>query len=811
MHFTRLILTNIRSYESSDISFSQGSTLLSGDIGSGKSTILQSIEFALFGSGRGQLAAQSLLRNGAKNGSVTLYFSLKGVSYFITRTLLRTKTSVSQQTGVFGQQHGTEFVTIELSATELNSKMAKLLGYDTQKNPALLYKYTVYTSQERMKEILFEDVSSRLQTLRVIFGVEKFQVVIANLELVRKALRYDMIQLAERCADLSELETEKEAIETQNTELHSDITQMQTQKAILEKHYSELVTKQDTLTQEYQRMNAILVRYEEKTTQKSQLHKELTRLDSERQTLTQKIADLAQLQKPNCVPKDALYEELQTVTARLSEYRSLVERKTQLTAQFQRWSTDAAQLEIVTKTKETTLAKLAQIAQNITKLTTQQQLSSHTELVEAEQHLRAKLTRTQTQQSELDTQLTTLHLDTCPTCKQSITQSHKQQLQDERAAQQKSYAHIIAQLQQRLAEVTKNIAAAKETEALVQKLGIQQIQLQSQLESVEAQCSALSNSMIELRQVKTDLAECERLLSEVNIDSVQSRKSELDAQLLHAKKQEDALKAFEQAIAQKPVFESQLMEIALSQKRLQDQQRELETFLSQPKPDVADIVKSLATLKQDLTQLDAQKSTLVTQLAAQSAKRENNLAQLRVLTLRITQKKSAKSELARITKSRDWIKRTLIPLYQSLEQIVLSQAYQLANTIFLRWFTILIEDESLQARLDETFTPIIVQDGYDMDLSYLSGGEKTAVALAYRLALNHVVNDIAAALETKGILILDEPTDGFSAQQLERMGEVLRQLQLEQILLVSHEQQMESYAQHVLKVTKSQGLSELLS
>ena len=42
-------LENIRSYINQKIEFPTGSILLSGDIGAGKSTVLLSIEFALFG------------------------------------------------------------------------------------------------------------------------------------------------------------------------------------------------------------------------------------------------------------------------------------------------------------------------------------------------------------------------------------------------------------------------------------------------------------------------------------------------------------------------------------------------------------------------------------------------------------------------------------------------------------------------------------------------------------------------------------------------------------------------------------------
>ena len=63
-------LENIRSYTNETVEFPEGSTLLSGDIGSGKSTILLAIEFALFGLKKG--SGNSLLRHGKKEGSVEL-------------------------------------------------------------------------------------------------------------------------------------------------------------------------------------------------------------------------------------------------------------------------------------------------------------------------------------------------------------------------------------------------------------------------------------------------------------------------------------------------------------------------------------------------------------------------------------------------------------------------------------------------------------------------------------------------------------------------------------------------------------------
>ena len=102
-------------------------------------------------------------------------------------------------------------------------------------------------------------------------------------------------------------------------------------------------------------------------------------------------------------------------------------------------------------------------------------------------------------------------------------------------------------------------------------------------------------------------------------------------------------------------------------------------------------------------------------------------------------------------------------------------------------------------------------NGYDIPLENLSGGEKTSCALAYRLALNKVINDVISTIKTNQLLILDEPTDGFSSQQLEKVRDVLEQLQLPQIIIVSHEPKIESFVQNVIHIVKEQHVSHVIA
>ena len=184
-------LQNIRSYSSQTIAFPHGTILLAGDIGSGKSTILLAIEFALFGSSRTDLPAEFLLRKGTTLGSVELNFSLSGQEIIIQRTLKKEREVIKQTSGYLIING----IKKELMPVELKAEIVNLLGYPDEslsKSKNYLFRYTVYTPQEEMKLILQEEAELRLDTLRKIFNVDKYKIIRENLQIYLKLLRTKM-------------------------------------------------------------------------------------------------------------------------------------------------------------------------------------------------------------------------------------------------------------------------------------------------------------------------------------------------------------------------------------------------------------------------------------------------------------------------------------------------------------------------------------------------------------------------------------------------------------------------------------------
>jgi exonuclease SbcC len=158
-------------------------------------------------------------------------------------------------------------------------------------------------------------------------------------------------------------------------------------------------------------------------------------------------------------------------------------------------------------------------------------------------------------------------------------------------------------------------------------------------------------------------------------------------------------------------------------------------------------------------------------------------------------------------KLEDWLSKNFSSVISFIEKNVMIKLQSQFSKLFSQWFSMLVPD-NFNVRLSDDFSPIIEYSDYEMDYAHLSGGERTAIALAYRLALNQVINSVMSKIKTRDLIILDEPTDGFSEQQLDKMRDVLFQLDAHQMIIVSHEQKIEGFVENLIRFKKADGISK---
>jgi len=677
-----LKLKNIRSYVEQEIQFPEGTVLLSGDIGSGKSTILFAVEFALFGILRGDLSGSSLLRNGEEKGSVELEFELNGQNIIVHRKLKRSKNSVEQEAGYIIKNNARKDGTPQ----ELKTDILELLGYPKSmltKSKSMVYRYTVYTPQEEMKRIILDAQESRLDILRKVFDIDKYKRIKENTVSYSKGLRENSREYAGMIADLEDKKQTKKEKDEQARETLEQINKLKPKldqaKRDLEASKKDLSETEESIKklQELKKSKEIAeAQFKLKTEQNDKNFSEVYKIKQEIEALGKEIQE-------TIIDADAGQQLKDQITL---------------------------QLQLDQETKE--------ISGRITAYQTKKQISKET---------RNKIE----------------NLNNCPTCLQEVTAIHKTSISQAEDSKIKVFEEHIDQntgqmreKEQKLVVVKQEIDKLREKEKITALLKLKQANLQDKQE-----------------QEKQLLDQQEQLRKEILI--LEQNKTRLT-----------------QEIEQLSKIETEFQE----KKKLFDtvSQTERETEIAHSKL--------------------LEKKELVTEMIAGLEKE-------------IADKQKVKDKLLQLRKFDGWFKEFFLNLVDVVEKQVMTRVYGEFNELFKNWFNVLVEDETMQARLDDRFTPIIQQNGYDIEIENLSGGEKTACALAYRLALNKVINDLITTVQTKQILILDEPTDGFSAEQLDKIRDVLEELNAKQVIIVSHEPKIETFVDSVIHVQKHEHIS----
>lgn len=680
MKLLKLNVKNIRSYENGEIIFPDGSFLLSGNVGSGKTTLLLAIEYALFGLQAGQKAS-ALLRNDANEASVVLECEISGNNVVIERGLRRGKISIASDYAVLTINNNRE----EYSTTELKSRILELLGYPSEflKKHNLLYKYTIYTPQEQMKQIIVEDAESRLSILRSVFGIDKYKTIRENLVIVINKLKDEIksLQLDVKILDQEKLKlAEKKAriivLEKRFVETETLIQQKSQLRKIIEKEASEI---------------------EEKLKEKSQYEKEVEKasilISSKKESLASNEKELAELQKITL--QEPLFNE--------EEYFKITEK---ISAKKQ-------QLENLHSSNLSILSKLHSIEEG------------KNELLQRKQRV--------------------FSMKFCPTCLQDVPEVHKH--------------NILNETESKLSESRKN------TEILDQE--------KTSVSSALAKCKS------ELNELETQKSAIESLKSKAMF--VERSK----AKILEFEKTKSSL----------------LKDIEFLEKHilsLKEQVLKFSAFDIQAK-------RKLEELKRAFTE---EKNAEITR-AEVNKELELTHAEISQLSISISAHEKAKQKLDYLFEMSDWLASNFSTLVSHIETNVMLKLRMEFSKLFSSWFSMIVSD-SFEMQLDESFTPLIIHRGIEMDYSFLSGGERTAVALAYRLALAQTINSVLSEIKTKDLLILDEPTEGFSEAQIDRIRDVLEQLKISQLIIVSHEQKVESFVDHVIRIQKQGNVSKIL-
>src|SRR4030042_2463636 len=575
----------------------------------------------------------------------------------------------------------------EMSVTELKGKILELLKYPPEfaKKQNILYKFTVYTPQEEMKQIILEDPETRINTLRHVFGIDKYKRILENVSIITVKLR-------------------------EEKRLKEGMT------ANLEQNKFNLVSKENELEEKQLNLSSI----EKELFRKTEM---LKRIQEEKEEISKKIEERNKFQSEIEKTKIMILNKNESV---FSNNKTILLIKSQI-AELQQIKFDEAQIKhleqkiIINKQEK---EKISQISLDIGS-----KINSFNLKIEENKKLEKKIS----------------NLEICPTCLQNVDAVYK--------------ANVLNKINADEVDIAKQLQI-----------------LESEKKEINEKLKIINDEIFSGEKQLTDLKILKMKLQDVQEKQNQIKDIEKSNFLLE--KDIEMLKQHTDMLTNSVLSLTRFVNLLeIKQKELDDAFRE-ERF--------ADI--KVAELKKEIEVFSNQINEL---------KRE------------IEKTESIKNQLNYITNLENWLSKQFISLVSFIEKNVMIKLKTEFSKLFADWFSVLVSDNNFNVHLSDDFTPIIELSDYEIDYAHLSGGERTAVALAYRLALNQVINSLMSKIKTRDLVILDEPTDGLSAQQLDKMRDVLQQLNVKQLIIVSHEQKMEGFVQDVIKFKKINGITNV--
>jgi len=726
VRFKSLELENIRSYnkgyERNRVEFPEGSVLLAGDIGAGKSSLLLAIEFALFGIRRGELRGESLLRRGRRSGGVRVNLTIAGKDIVIERRLTRTTQGVRQESGHII----IDGVKREGTAQELKAWILNLLGYPQellQKQKSLLYRYTVYTPQERIKQIIRTDKETRLNVLRKIFGVDRYKTVRENTFTFLTNLRMKKRELKALYRDLKDRQEEKKQKKTRLVEVEGELKKLRDRerkiKSKLRKWKKEREEIQEQIGQ-YIKNDKELGKNKERL---DGVSRQLEETNSSLEKCRKALRSLRKLRRPTEKSERELQKEIEKIQLNIENYIR-----------------DPKGLD----PEVDSLIKEIEKVQGKSKRNKENQVSLDTKVDTARQRFQ----RLKSAGS------------VCPICGKELDEEHRSMRMKEYSKEINEYTEEKRQLE-------------RDEKELKMKTG--------KLEELVKE--KVSKKVIELR----------------------GRKQRLEITL-------KSLREYETQMEKKHDLEGQIGEFQERSKALKDTKKETEETIRRLEGKLKELDKVEEKRKRIEVRIEKFNQELTNTKAKMSGKettRKNLLERIGELENDLKEMIKAKNFEERLAAYEGWMQKYIMNLTATIEKHYMIEIRRQFEPLFQDWFNLLMEDEDLTVKVDEEFSPITEQQGYEAEFENLSGGESTSVAMAYRLALNRIINTMIEGIQTKDVIILDEPTDGFSEAQLDKIRDVLNQLNTPQTIIVSHEPKIESYVDNIIHVYKEGGISRI--
>ncbi len=741
---TSLRMRRWKSHEDTEMKFGKGSNVFIGKMGSGKSSAIDAICFALFGTfpalkSRRVKIEELVMQRPKKHtaAEIELEFELDGKDYRILRKIGERTTSAQ----IF---EGARLLEAQTSrVTELIEGILKI-DYD-------LFSRIIYAEQNRIDYLLNLPKGERKRQIDELLGISRFEEVRANATTAINKINSNKRELERYLEGAGALGLREDAIELKSKEEQSLIELREKERALaesnslLKKRHEELggmekTEKEHQLTEkELASANALL---EEK---KREIEMEGREFSEKKLMETQEALNSLQLQ--------------------------LQEKRRELQNANREFSAVSARLEMgkeERKKRERSLHEREKLVKRQTEISSSAELKA--KIAESENRLNAlikEISKFEAEGAELNKALQALHTAAakCPICEAELAAERKKELMNKRSHAIKHSDEKIIILRKELQELNSRSEGMK---AILEEAKLLEAKLK-ELGNAETEMNKIIGEISEFEKTAAELGKAQESLAK-QIELVERDAAYLSKQLYKLERIPRLKRDVKALEAKKGVLSEKIKELKYSPEKL------------------AELRKTLLASERQNASLKSQKEAL----SQQRAKLQEELSAIERKISEISEKEKGISELNRKISTLSEFQEAVIETQALMREQLIGAMNEAMNSL---WGSIYPYGDYSQIRLNADEEDYVLElntsENEWIGIENCSGGERSSAGLTLRVAFAMVLTP------NLSWLILDEPTHNLDAQAVQLLNRALHDeipKIVEQTFIITHDEALKEGA-----------------
>ncbi|MEM1633833.1 MAG: AAA family ATPase [Sulfolobales archaeon] len=779
MFIERVKIENILSHQNSVVEFKEGLNVIIGPNGAGKSTIIDSIVYALLALGRGseeivRTSKSNMLRGGSSRGSIELVFRIGGERYVVRREI-----------GLKGDS--TDFLkrlspkeSILAIGSSVPREIMKILSISEPK----ILTSTIIARQDFLNEVLLEPPSKRKERILKLLGLEKLEKARENLRKIIGEVDSKIMSIERELGRKEQLDREIKKLEKDLSILRAERDKLRTEVENSRKKVEELEKLREEIS-ELLRVIPIAVFYENRSREYEEKKKRLKELED----------------------KISAYEKLD-----LNEVAELRDRILNM-----RSSMKTLEEELEKRVRE--VERLESHAENIVKEISEKYKDEDLEKLWRERVYTRVIEVSERILRDLENSIATAkayieiyrnfqesfrETDRCPICGTPLSRDKIDHLIREHSTKIEEYSKKISVLTISREDLSRLVRELRDTLNRVEVENGRIRELREKRDNLE-------------RELRENLSRCSHILQQAGVEKSEDVSEDISCVKILERiyREYDALKQ---------VFESIRRDLPLIEADLRSREKEAEEarskviyfarsrgFKDLEGSDLSSMESSLKKYSERiLRELEEARrsyenaSSRLNRIEGEISRSENDL---RIKKEEISKLKDLESEVHVLKKARDSLEK-LSEIFRKDGVIAKILTSRVRASLESEINRILREtNREFRMKIDEEFGfGIVYSSGVERPIENLSGGEKTILSIALRLALARILTG-----RIPRFMILDEPTQNLDSDMRIMIFDIIREIAgaMDQVIVVTHDEEIADRADRLIRVINTGGVSRI--